>query len=93
MPMRRSPRSAASLSAEVTASRASAANCSNMVVSLPVLGVHGLSGDAEGVADLFPGPSLFPGPYDCCRFDLLGQSVQGTHGPQPHCRVVRSEAL
>lgn len=56
-------------------------NFSNTVVSLPVFGVCGLPGHAEGVPDLFPGPSLLPGARHRRRLDLLGQPVQRTHRP------------
>src|SRR6266511_246541 len=58
--------------------------------SLPVLRVHGLAGDPEGVPDLFPRPAVLPGELHVGRLDLLGQPPQRTDRPEADRRIVRS---
>jgi len=58
---------------------------------LPVFGVHGLSGYAERVADLLPGPALFSGCPDLLGLDLFRQSAQSLDRPKPDGGIGRLE--
>jgi len=59
----------------------------------PNLGVDGLAGDAECVADLLPGPALASSKGHLIRLHLirrhlLGQSAQGENCAQTRCWVL-----
>jgi hypothetical protein len=60
----------------------SSENRSNIAISLSVFCVNGLPGDAQGVTDLLPGPSLVSGSPYLRGLDLFGQAMQGADRPQ-----------
>jgi len=47
-----------------------------------------LTGDAEGITDLFPRPAALSGGADAARLDLLGEPVQRADGSQADRGVV-----
>ncbi len=62
-----------------------------MRTSLSVFGVNRLSGDAERVSNLLPGPSLLASELHLLGLEPLGQAPQGEHSTQPNRGVARSD--
>ncbi len=58
-----------------------------------MLAVHGLLGDAEAHCDVLPGPPGRPGVLNLQDLELLGQSPQRGHRPQPDLGIVAADVL